>query len=91
MTWNYRLVRVPLDGEDVVCVVEVYYEGETITSWCQASAPQGGDRDEYMSDVLHMMVAASKPIIAARDLPGWPHDFRERGAPPLGSNWGMGG
>ncbi len=70
MTWNYRLIRVH-DEEDVVSLIEAYYEGETITAWSHAGTPQGSSREDFMAEMVRMLGAADKPIIEAEALPGW--------------------
>ena len=70
MSWNYRIVKLTTDDEDLFMLREVYYDSKGgLVAYCEPSTiseSEGG-----MIEVLKMMQAAlDKPVINAEDFKG---------------------
>lgn len=64
MKWNYRIVKLTTDGEDLFMLREVYYIEGKPHSWCEPSTMS--ETLEGMNEVFKMMQAAlDKPVLDA--------------------------
>lgn len=65
--FNYRVFDT---GDGCVSIIEVYYDGERINSWCPG-APLGETEDELRADITAMVEAFDLPTLTPSDLPGY--------------------
>lgn len=64
--WNYRVVSL---DEDVLKVVEVYYDSTgKIAGWCEGE-PLGETVDQLTADLDLMREAVRRPVLYRSDLP----------------------
>lgn len=76
-TWEYRVVREPIEKGGALRMAEVYYldkdHPKKITAWCWTGSPGGLTRDEMLADLRVMTAAAERGvrIIPANELPGY--------------------
>lgn len=70
--WNYRVVQFE-DGEEVYHQIhEVYYKYDDISMWSEEAVPVGGETvEELRRDLQMQMDALDKPVLLAKDLPGY--------------------
>ncbi len=63
-SWNYRVTRIKVDGEDVYEIREVYYTHGQPHSWsADPIAPHGESWHELAEDIVKMQSAVSRPAL----------------------------
>lgn len=63
-SWNYRVTRTKVDGEDVYEIREVYYTYGQPHSWSRDPiAPHGESWHELAEDIVKMQTAVSRPAL----------------------------
>lgn len=65
--FNYRVLDT---GDGCFSIIEVYYDGERINSWCNGT-PLGETAEELREDLGLMLKALNAPILTPSDLPGY--------------------
>ena len=65
MRWEYRVVRNKSDNRYWFDIREVYDDGEGWTM--NEIAPAGETLDELRNDLIHMLVATSKPVLEEKN------------------------
>jgi hypothetical protein len=65
MTWNYRVLRTIINGEETFAIHEVYYDKNGNPDSCtkRASEPFGENLKELRSDMDRMLEAFSQPVL----------------------------
>lgn len=63
-SWNYRVTRTKVDGEDVYEIREVYYTYGQPHSWSRDPiAPHGESWHELAEDIVKMQRAVAMPVL----------------------------
>ena len=65
MTWNYRVVKSVINGEESYAIHEAYYneDGEPKSITVDSIAAYGDSAEELKLDLERMLEALSKPIL----------------------------
>ena len=68
--WNYRIIKHNVDGIDLYCIHEVYYDDNHIpTGHC--STATGGEDEETLRKTYELMAEAfDSPILKLTDFAG---------------------
>lgn len=70
MTWNYRVTKRKILGEDVFEIREVYYDKKgKVEAWSgDAIEPCATSKVDLQKDLVRMVEATTKPIIDLDEL-----------------------
>lgn len=68
MSWNYRVLKSKDGDNDLLRIVEAYYNSDgELRSYGEASAPVGETLEEIQNVLDKMKTALDKPIISIKD------------------------
>ncbi len=64
MTWNHRIMRRKIRGEDFFAIYEVFYEGKKVDGWTKDEMAPSGDTLKDLKENYEQMRGAFKaPVL----------------------------